>query len=126
MINELNITIWGREFLLPIVYDYYEGENITEEQTKAIDFFLEHLEWIEKSKSEVEKYCQDEVMEDDENEKKDNIFSYIKPKRLYVKRDNKYPRVAIMCMYRYDPEHGLAVVFSHDGEVTVGSEDIIL
>lgn len=126
MINELSITIWGREFLLPIVYDCYERENITEEQTKAIDFFAEHLEWIEKSKSEVEKYCKDEVMEDDQNEKKDNIFSYIKPERLFVKRDNKYSRVAIMCKYRYDIEHGLAVVFSQDGKVTVGSENIIL
>ena len=31
-----------------------------------------------------------------------------------------------MCKYRYDPEHGLAVVFSHEGKVSVGIQDIIL
>ena len=65
-------------------------------------------------------------MNDDENAKKDNIFSYIKPECLFVKRDKENPRIAMICKYRYDLEHGLAVVFSSDGEVTVGMQDIIL
>ena len=31
-----------------------------------------------------------------------------------------------MCKYRYDIEHGLAVVFATDGSVTVGLQDFIL
>ena len=31
-----------------------------------------------------------------------------------------------MCKYRYDEEHGLAVVFYSEGKVTVGDQDIIL
>ena len=65
-------------------------------------------------------------MSDDENAKIDNIFSYIKPECLFVKRDKGNPKIAMMCKYRYDLEHGLAVVFSSDGEVTVGMQDIIL
>ena len=65
-------------------------------------------------------------MNDDENPIKDNIFSYIKPECLFVKRDKESSRIAMMCKYRYDLEHGLAVVFSSDGEVTVGMQDIIL
>lgn len=126
MIKELTVTIWERKIDLPIVYDSLSDNIVTDEQIEAIDNFAKHLEWIELSKSKVEDYCKEALYEDDDNEKKDNIFSYIKPERLYVKREKEYPRIALMCKYRYDPEHGLAVVFSHDGEVEVGIQDIIL
>ena len=126
MIEVLNVAIWGREFSLPIVYDSLSDGVITEVQMKAVDNLAKHLEWIEMSKIKVEEYCRNAVMEDDENQKKDNPFSYIKPERLYVKRTKEHPRVAIMCKYRYDPEHGLAIVFSSDGKVAVGIQDIIL
>ena len=35
-------------------------------------------------------------------------------------------KVAVMCNYKFDPEHGLAIIFTHEGKVTVGSQDIIL
>ena len=58
--------------------------------------------------------------------KKDNIFSYVKPDYLFVKNETKYHKVALMCKYRYDEEHGLTVVFDSEGKVTVGDQDIIL
>lgn len=126
MIKTLDITIWEREFSLPVEYDCYKGESVTKEQTKALETFSSHLDWIANSKSFVEEFCKDQVMEDDENKKKDNIFSYVKPECIFVKRDKEYPRIALMCKYRYDLEHGLAVVFSSDGTATVGIQDIIL
>ena len=92
----------------------------------ALEAFKSQGRWIEDSKKKVEAFCRDDVKGDDENQKKDNIFSYIKPESIFVKRDKENPRVAIMCKYRYDPEHGIAVVFAHDGKVTVGIQDIIL
>ena len=126
MIDSLEIIIWGRSFQLPVEYDCYEGEDVTKSQLQALRRFISHTEWIEQSKSIVEDYCREQVMSDEENTKKDNIFSYIKPECLFVKRDKESPRIAMMCKYRYDLEHGLAVVFSSDGEVTVGMQDIIL
>lgn len=126
MIDEIKTIIWGRSFTLPVEYDCYEGEEVTKAQIQALKNFRSHTEWIEKSRSIVEKYCREQVMSDKENAKKDNIFSYIKPECLFVKRDKENPRIAMMCKYRYDLEHGLAVVFSSDGEVTVGMQDIIL
>lgn len=126
MIESLETTIWGRKFTLPVEYDCYEGEEVTKAQIQALKNFRSHTEWIEKSRSIVEKYCREQVMSDEENTKKDNIFSYIKPECLFVKRDKENPRIAMMCKYRHDLEHGLAVVFSSDGEVTVGMQDIIL
>ena len=126
MTKPIVLKIWGREFSLPVDYDCYEGEEITEAQIRTLKQFRTHTEWIEQSKSAVENYCKEQVMSDDENNKKDNIFSYIKPECLFVKRDKENPRIALMCKYRYDLEHGLAVVFSSDGEVAVGLQDIIL
>ena len=126
MTETLKLNIWDREFTLPIEYDCYKGEKVTKEQKAAIKNFAKHKDWIDASRSRVEEFCKEQVLEDDDNQKKDNIFSYIKPDYLLVKRDTKNPRVAMMCKYRYEPEHGLAIVYSADGEVTVGIQDIIL
>lgn len=125
MINELNISIWERTFLLPVEYDCYDDEVVTDAQKSAVKTLTMHPEWIVSAKAHVERFCREEVIADSENNKKDNIFSYIKPDYLFVKRD-EHPRVAIMCKYRYDIEHGLAVVFATDGSVTVGLQDFIL
>lgn len=125
MIESLELTIWERALTLPVQYDCYEGEDITKEQIEALKHFSSHSEWISTSKDYVETFCKGSVMEDTENSK-DNIFSYIKPESIFVKRDKEHPRVALMCNYRYDIEHGLAIVFSSDGEITIGSQDIIL
>lgn len=118
------INFLGRIFLLEIVYDYYTGEKVSREQKIALKNFFKHPEWLNKSKIHVENYCREFVDTDDENLKKDNIFSYIKPTTIYVSRYKNL--VAIMCKYRYDLEHGLAIVFDQDGNVTVGIQDIIL
>ena len=125
MINAVKMRIWGRDFSLPVEYDCYKGEEVTEEQENAIAEFNNRQDLIEVSKSIIEDYCKDQVKEDNENLKKDNIFSYIKPEYLFVKREDK-PRILMMCKYRYDLEHGLAVVFTTEGNVLVGSQDMIL
>lgn len=126
MIDELKMQLWGRCVALPIEYNCYGGREVTNEQIEAVQRFISHPEWIERSRSKVEAYCQYIVQNDAEIEKKSNIFEYIKPDCLFVKRDKKNPRIALMCDYRYDVEHGIAIVFSSDGQITVGTQDIIL
>ena len=122
----MELSIWNRSFSLEIEYDCYTGESVTDEQKKAVNDFVSHPEWVVGAKTIVEDFCKEKVMLDAGNNRKENIFSYIKPDYLYVKHDNVYPRVAIMCKYRYDPEHGIAIVFSHKGEITVCVQDEIL
>lgn len=126
MIKKLNIEIWGRNFSLNVEYDCYAGEKITLEQIEAVERLGGNISWFNKAKEAVVKYCKDEVDGDDENQKKDNIFSYIKPEAIFVKRDDQKSRIALMCKYRYDPEHGIAIVFDRNGNITIGSQDIIL
>lgn len=124
MIKTLKKSIWGRDFELPIEFDCYKGEEVTREQKRAMKAFDNHDEWIENAKKEVEDFCREAVMSDSENNKKDNIFSYVKPDYVFVKREDN-PHVIMICKYRYDQEHGLAIVFDSDGSVVVGSQDII-
>ncbi|MBR5041081.1 MAG: hypothetical protein IKX68_08175 [Clostridiales bacterium] len=126
MIETIETEIWGRSFILPVVYDCYAGEKVTQTQMDMMNVFAHHLDWIDDSKFQVEDYCREDVLSDDENDKKDNVFSYLKPDCIFVKRSRKEPRVALMLKYRYDPEHGLAVVFTMNGEISIGSQDIIL
>lgn len=126
MINTMNVEIWGRKFSLSVEYDCYAGEKVTPKQIETVERLISNTPWFSKAKEEVVKYCKAEVDGDDENQKKDNIFSYVKPEAVFVKRDDSKSRVALMCKYRYDPEHGLAIVFDKDGNITVGTQDIIL
>ena len=126
MIDAVTIDIWNREFTLPVEFEQFDNAPISVAQSDAVKRFLTHSAWITTAKRNAEEYCRKAVMADTTNSKKDNIFSYVKPQYLFVKQDKHNPRVAIMCKYRYEPEHGLAIVFSHEGQVTVGIQDIIL
>lgn len=129
LIREVDILIWGREFSLQVDYDCYTGESVTDEQAKTLEHFLsrkDRKDLMDIAKTAVEEYCKEQVAEDIDNTKKDNVFSYVKPESIYVTRDDPGPKVAIMCAYRYDPEHGLAVVFSPDDTVSVDVQDIVL
>jgi len=125
LINQLDINIWDRQFSLPFEYDCYDGEAVTTEQVSAWEKFLAHPKWIDEAKAIVEAHCKEAVSEDENNQKKDNIFSYVKPVSFFITREKAGARVAMICNYRYDPEHGLAIVFSHNGEIKVDNQDML-
>ena len=56
MIDSIKISIWGRDFILPILYNCYSGEKVTESQVKALNMFVQNDGLIEKSKKYVEDY----------------------------------------------------------------------
>lgn len=124
-VEKIEMSIWQRDFSLPVVYECYGEDVETEQQIDAINNFVAHKDWVENSKTKVEQFCKNDVMADDDNTKKDNIFSYIKPHYLFVSREKVNVKVALMCMYRYN-EEGIAIVFESDGSVSVGIQDVIL
>ena len=86
LIEKLDLVIWGRNFTLPVKYDCYTGESITTSQIRAMEVFSEHLDWINNSEDIVRQYCQSDVLSDPNNTKKENVFSYLKPESIFVKR----------------------------------------
>lgn len=125
MTEKIEIEIWGRHFVLDVEHDPYVGKETIEQQDEALERFLEQKDWIAASKPLVEQYCHDSVMEDDENKKKDNIFSYVMPDYIYIHRDGGSYDICLICNYRYDPEHGIAIVFLPDQKIKVGSQDLL-
>lgn len=126
MINNVALNIWDRQFSLAVEYNCHKDEVPTKRQERILKRFISHPEWIEKSKKAIELYCRDDVEKDVKNEKKDNIFSYIKPDYILIKRTDNQPYVALMCKYKYDIEHGIAVAFSSNGKATITIQDEIL
>lgn len=124
MIKSVDLNIWGRDFSLPVQYDCYAGEEVTQNQIASLNEFISNLNLLVDAKKKVEIYCKEQVEADDKNEKKNNIFSYIKPDYLFVKRSDK-SEIALICNYRYDPEHGIAIVFKENKKILVGGQDIV-
>ena len=125
MISTVDMEIWGRMFSVKVKFRCHSGEKVSVNQIAAFEKFVSKPQWIKNAKKQVEDFCKVQVEEDSSNQKKDNIFSYVRPDYIFVDRSD-VPNVAIMLNYRYDEEHGLAVVFDHNGNVTVGLQDIIL
>ncbi|MCM1539584.1 MAG: hypothetical protein NC254_14450 [bacterium] len=55
----------------------------------------------------------------------DNIFKYVMPIKRYVLRTGKDRSIAILCDYKFDIEHGIAVVFKNEKFFRIGSQDIV-
>lgn len=128
MIKEIKITIWGREFSLPVRFRCHSDQEITKQQLDSFDWLLKNSNLFEKAKTTVENYCKKTVSADDSNRKKDNVFSYVKPEYFFILRDEdeSFSRVMLMLKYKYDLGHGLAVVFDKNGTVKVVPQDEIL
>ena len=124
MTDRIHIKMWDEIIQLDLEYDCYKGEEITDEQIKALGRFVSHPEWIDAAKECIEEYCKKCALE--KGDVVMNVKDCIIPEAVFVKRESKCPRVAIMCKFRYDPEHGLAMVFNHEGTVSVGIQDIII
>ncbi len=116
-------SIWGRELELEIIYDCYDGEKVLPIQKEAYNAFVMDGNEMNNSKEAVKKYCLEENKEEIGTDRIDNIFKYVMPESIFIKRDG---RVALLCKYRYDMEHGIAVVFMDGKFIEVGSQDIIL
>jgi len=120
------VTIWGREFQLPTCLECYPGEEVLASQQKTLEWLLNHSAAIDKAKSKVEGYLMKDNPDAFASGAVDNIFKYVMPKSIYVPHNPEHSIIAIMCNYKFDDEHGLAVVFADGQFKAVGSEDIVL
>lgn len=126
--TKMTLDIWGRSLEIDIVYDVYQDECILEKQTVAYEKFLENAPSVlAVAETEVKKYCLCMNKDDIAEKEITNIFKYVKPKALYIKRNSSEDRVvALMCAYRFNPDDGIAIVFKNEAFDTIGTENIII
>lgn len=116
------ITVWGRDFDIKVIYDVFSGEEILNEQKESFEAFLSKSSDLLSDSTEVEKYCIKHNKKEI-GESISNIFKYVIPTAVLIKRDMKKRKVALLCNYRFDEEHGLALVFENEKLVRIGTQD---
>lgn len=126
--NKAKIEIWGREFELDVSFYVAKGKDVTDSQKNALDLFLkaDASKLIESAKSEVEEYCFDNANDNEIDEPITNIFKYVIPKSIFVDKVRDDSRiVALMCNFKFDMEHGLAVIFKNEKFDEVGEQGLV-
>ena len=126
LMTSLTRDIWGRDFNLPVRFEDLDDEGITENQWAAYGRIIIKWAAIDGSLAKVKQYCQEQDSERLGDRAIDNIFRYVMPQYLFVSETEDQRQVALMCNYRFDPEHGLAIVFENEKLVGIGPQDIIL
>lgn len=118
------VMIWGRKFDLKVIFDVYQGENILDIQKDAVEIFVKESESLLSSYKELESYC---IKQDGDRigDRIDNIFKYVMPQALYVRRNEKKRIISLLCNYRFDEEHGIALTFENEKLKRIGTQDDI-
>lgn len=128
MLNKnITLKIWERDIDLEVEFDCFDGEEITSIQKETYDEFMKEYKNIFNSAYPmIKEYCMtnfSSLVTDNF----DNIYRYVKPKQLYIKRSVTNNRVAgVLCNFRLDMEHGLAIYIENGQVKEIGSQDIIL
>ena len=118
---EQKFIIWGREFELKVIYDCFQTENPTEIQKNAFLNFIKKPELFDDCRYAVEEYCK----KFQADIPLDNLFRYIVPQSIFIQRAEQRI-VGILCVYKFDIEHGVAIVFKNEKFEKIGPQDIIL
>lgn len=124
--SKCKINIWNRIFELSVVYECYSGEDVLESQQEAFVMLQDNVSEIARSLDSVKEYVQKAGADQLVDSTIENIFKYVMPKSIFVPHTKKHRLAAIMCNYKFDMEHGLAVVFENGKFKEVGTQDIIL
>ena len=119
-----SMNIWGKQFKLDIIYDVYEDEKILPIQEEALKKITSNSKAIDATLPRVKKYCLESELIGNVTAI-DNIFNYVKPKALYIKRSKTSRIAALICDYKLDTDHGMAIVFKNEKFSEIGSQDII-
>jgi len=120
------ITIWERQFDLQVIFDCFDNEEVLPIQEQALKEFLKAENTIQESKKQLKKYILNDEYAEIEGNSIDNIFKYVIPTDIYIPRTPETRTVALLCDYRFNEEHGIAVVFENEQFKEIGEQDIVL
>ena len=125
--NNIVLSLWKRKFDLEVIYDVYENEEILDIQKEIFDNFEKdisnNIEVMEKAKQGIIKYILSKNANDLKEDNITNLFKYIIPTSIFIERNGI---ADIMCEYKFDPEHGIAVRFEKQQFKDVVSQDIVI
>ena len=122
--SKVKVRIWNRDFELNVSYQNFPGEEITEDQQKSLAAvpFVAYSPARVGVESYIKKYFNDMLG----NDNLDNIFRFVMPKSVLIPRTEGTCLFAIMCNFKFDMEHGIAIIFENGIFKAAGPQDLIL
>lgn len=87
---------------------------------------MESQSIIDEAEKSLLSYIEKNYKNDLTENKIENIFKYVIPKTIFLPRTVKVRTVALLCDFKFDIEHGLAVVFENEKFKEVVSQDEVL
>ena len=125
LMNKIKLNIWDRNFELPMSVKTFKGKEPTDVQKDAVAKFEANTDLFSDAQEQVEKYILSHGLKENGIDKVDNIFKYVMPQTIVVpKAKNRV--IGLVCNYKFDDEHGLAVVFENEKFKKIGAQDIVL
>ena len=124
--NKITMKIWGREFDLEVYIRKSQNSDIAFLQEKAYNKFMESQSVIDEAEKSLISYIEKNYRNDLTENKVENIFKYVIPKTLFLPRMVKERTVVLLCDFKFDIEHGLAVVFENEKFKEIVSQDEVL
>lgn len=124
--SKIKMNIWGRDFNLEVYYKKYQGEEVTETQKDSYENFIEAGTEIEQSLRKLTSYIEKEYGTQLQEKKIENIFKYVIPKIIFIPNNCEKRTVALLCNFKFDNEHGLALVYENEKLIDIVLQDEIL
>lgn len=122
--NKVTLGIWNRKLTLNVYFKTYKGKQITEAQKNAYENFIISKS-LNSSLNELFSYIEKEY-KDKLSGNIDNIFKYVMPNTIYIPNSTKEKTVVLLCDFKFNNEHGLALVFEKEQLTKIAFQDEIL
>ena len=122
--NKLKLNIWGRDFDLNVGYQNYPGEEVTELQQETLNS-ITSIDFSE-ARTGVEKYITQHFASELGDDNLGNIFRFVIPKSILIMRSEDSRLFAILCNFKLDMEHGIAIAYKNEIFTTAGPQDLVL
>lgn len=124
--SSLKREVWGREFDLGVRFEDLDNEGVSDAQWDAYGHIIAAWSAVDDALSRVKEYCIEQNPDKLCDDTFGSVFRCVIPKDLFIPKTAGRRTVALMCNYRFDPEHGLAIVFEDEMLAGIGPQDIVL
>lgn len=122
----IKLNIWGREFELEVIFDCFDDEKISVLQQEALEAVKTSDCFFDTSLDSLKEYCLNKDADLFQEKEINNIFKYVIPTSLYLVRNDKYREAALLCEYRFDADHGIAIDYINEQLNEIGTQDLVL
>lgn len=121
--SRISIAIWGKKFDIPVKFETKENENVSTTQVKALDNFVSNVPEELKNDKKISDYVIKHNASEIGGTTVSDIHKYVTPKFICIKKSNIVRGVAVVCDYKLDKDHQLALIFDNEKFKKIASVD---